>query len=120
MVTVEIIIHPEDREEFLVSVEQLRLNLLRNGAFLYRVDETLETPGTFRTEMLVASWADHLRQHGRMTKAETELAERVRAMHAVTKSRLCVITLGILPVDSARLQSIRKRARIPAYACART
>src|SRR5580704_9510272 len=82
MVTVEIIIRPEDREEFLASVQQLRLNFLRNGAFLYRVDENLETPGTFRTEMLVASWADHVRQHSRTTKAETELAERAWNLHA--------------------------------------
>jgi len=55
---------------------------LRNGAFLFRVDENLEHPGTFRTEMLVSSWAEHLRQYERMTKAETELVERVWAMHA--------------------------------------
>ena len=55
---------------------------LRNGAFLFRVDENLEHPGTFRTEMLVSSWAEHLRQFARMTKAETELVERVWAMHA--------------------------------------
>jgi hypothetical protein len=39
-------------------------------------------PGTFRTEMLVSSWAEHLRQYARTTKAETELVERVWAMHA--------------------------------------
>jgi len=82
MVTVEIIIRLEDREEFLASVEQLRLNFLRNGAFLYRVDENLEHSSTFRTEMLVSSWAEHLRQFARMTKAETELVERAWAMHA--------------------------------------
>jgi MFS family permease len=81
-VTVESIIRPENREEFLASVEQLRLIFLRNGAFLFRVEENLEHPGMFRTEMLVRSWAEHLRQHARMTKAETELAERVWAMHA--------------------------------------
>src|SRR3984893_14703430 len=81
-VTVETIIRPEDREEFLASLEQLRLIFLRNGAFLYRIDENLEHPGTFRTEMLVGSWAEHVRQHTRMTKAETEVAERVWAMHA--------------------------------------
>jgi predicted MFS family arabinose efflux permease len=81
-VTWELIIHPEDRDEFLALVEQLRLLFLRNGAFLSRVDEKLEHPGTFRTEMLVSSWAEHLRQHARMTKAETELVERVWAMHA--------------------------------------
>jgi hypothetical protein len=81
-VTRELIIHPEDRQEFLKLVKQLRLIFLRNGAFLFRVDENLEHPGTFRTEMLVSSWAEHLRQFARMTKAETELVERAWAMHA--------------------------------------
>ncbi|MBV9298782.1 MAG: MFS transporter [Verrucomicrobia bacterium] len=81
-VTRELIIRPEDREEFLALVEQLRLTFLRNGAFLFRIDENLEHPGTFRTEMLVSSWAEHLRQVARMTKTEAELVERVRAMHA--------------------------------------
>jgi Transmembrane secretion effector len=81
-ITVELIIRPEDREEFLAVIKELRLVFLRNGAFLYRVDEILEHPGTFRTEMRVSSWAEHLRQHARMTKAETELAQRVREMHA--------------------------------------
>jgi MFS family permease len=81
-VTVETVVRPEDREEFLALVEELRLIFLRYGASLFRVDESLEHPGTFRTEMLVSSWAAHLRQHARMTKAEAELANRVWAMHA--------------------------------------
>ena len=81
-VTWELIIRPEEREEFLALVKQLRLIFLRNGAFLFRFDENLEHPGTFRTEMLVSSWAEHLRQHARMTKAEIDLIERVWAMHA--------------------------------------
>jgi MFS family permease len=81
-VTVECIIRPEDREEFLALAEQLRLIFLRNGALLYRIEENLENPGTFRTEMLVASWAEHLRQHARTTKAEAEIAERAWNLHA--------------------------------------
>ena len=81
-VTRDLIIRPEDREEFLALVKEYRLIFLRNGAFLFRVGENLEHPGTFRTEMLVSSWAEHLRQFARMTKAETELVERVWAMHA--------------------------------------
>ena len=81
-VTRELIIRPQDQEEFLASINQLRLIFLRNGAFLFRVDENLEHSGTFRTEMLVSSWAEHLRQYARTTKAETELVERVWAMHA--------------------------------------
>jgi Transmembrane secretion effector len=81
-VTTELIIRPEDRERFLALMKELRLVFLRNGAFLFRVDEILERPGTFRTEMWVSSWAEHLRQHTRTTRAETELAERVWRMHA--------------------------------------
>jgi hypothetical protein len=81
-VTRELIIRPEDQEEFLALIKQLRLIFLRNGAFLFRVDENLEHSGTFRTEMLVSSWAEHLRQYARTTKAESELVERVWAMHA--------------------------------------
>ncbi len=81
-VTVESVIRPEDREEFLTLTEQLRLIFLRNGALLYRVDENLENPGTFRTEMLVGSWAEHVRQHARTTKAEAEIAERAWRLHA--------------------------------------
>jgi Transmembrane secretion effector len=58
------------------------LIFLRNGALLFRVEENLENPGTFRTEMLVASWGDHVRQHGRTTKTETEIAERAWSLHA--------------------------------------
>jgi transmembrane secretion effector len=81
-VTWELVIRPEDREGFLVLAKQLRLIFLRNCAFLFRVDENLEHPGTFRTEMRVSSWSEHLRQHARMTKAEIDFIERVRAIHA--------------------------------------
>jgi MFS family permease len=81
-VTVETIIRPEDREEFFLLTEQLRLIFLRTGALLYRVEESLENPGTFRTEMVVPSWAEHLRQHARTTRAETEIAERAWKLHA--------------------------------------
>jgi hypothetical protein len=81
-VTVETVVRPEDREEYLSLTEQLRLIFLRNGALLYRVDENLENPGTFRTEMLVAPWGDHVRQHSRTTKAESEIAERAWRLHA--------------------------------------
>jgi Transmembrane secretion effector len=81
-VTTEFIIRPQDREAFLALTRELRLVFLRNGAFLYRVEESLEHPGTFRTEMQVNSWAEHGRQHARTTKAEAELAERVWSMHA--------------------------------------
>ncbi len=87
-VTWELIIRPEDRAEFLALTKELRQIWLRNGAFLFRIEEFLERPGTFRTEMRVNSWAEHLRQHTRLTKAETELVERVWAMHSGEQERV--------------------------------
>jgi MFS family permease len=87
-ITVDFIVRPEDREEFLALMQQVRLVFLRNGAFLYRVEENLEEPGTFRTEMRLSSWAEHLRQNERMTKADIELVERLWAMHSGKQQRI--------------------------------
>jgi Transmembrane secretion effector len=84
-VTTEYVISPQDRNEFLALMEQVRLIFLRNGAFLFRVDENLENPETFRTEMLVSSWAEHTRQLARMTKMESEIFQRVLGMHVGDK-----------------------------------
>jgi hypothetical protein len=81
-VTMEFTIRPEDREAFLSLMNKVRLMFLRNGASLFRVDETLEEPGKFRTEMLVNSWAQHLRQHARTTREENELFSKALAMNA--------------------------------------
>jgi hypothetical protein len=81
-VTMEFTIRPEDREDFLSLMNKVRLMFLRNGASLFRVDETLEEPGKFRTEMLVNSWAQHLRQHERTTREENELFSKALAMNA--------------------------------------
>jgi MFS family permease len=107
-VTRDLIIRPGDREEFLVLIKEYRLIFLRNGAFLFRVGESLEHPGTFRTEMIVRSWAEHLRQFARMTKAETEFVEHVWAMHAGDEEMVVghYLQAGRLwsPVDFGRFQ----------------
>ena len=80
-ITRDYVIRSQDREEFLALMEQVRLIFLRNGAFLFRVEESLESPETFRTEMFVSSWAEHTRQLERMTKGESEIFQRASNMH---------------------------------------
>jgi hypothetical protein len=74
-------IYPERRLEFLDRMREMRLIYLRNGAFSWRLDEDLEQSNTFRMEMLVASWSEHLQQHERMTKAELAAWREVWQMH---------------------------------------
>jgi MFS family permease len=81
-VTTELIIRPQDREEFLALAKELRLIFLRNGANFCRVEESIEHPGTFRMEMRANSWGEYIRQCARTAKAENEIAERVHAMHS--------------------------------------
>jgi hypothetical protein len=66
-------IDEEQRDKFLDTARHARTIYLRHGATSYRVDEKLESPGTFRIEVVVHSWAAHLRQHARLTKAESEV-----------------------------------------------
>ena len=74
-------IDPERRVEFLDRMREMRLIYLRNGAFSWRLDEDLEQSNTFRMEMLVASWSEHLQQHERMTRAELAAWREVWQMH---------------------------------------
>jgi MFS family permease len=93
-VTMELMIRPQDRQEFIALTKELRLIFLRNGALLYRVNEIVELPGAFRTQMRVNSWAEYLRQYARMTKAETEVVERVQAMHSGEQKPVVIYTFG--------------------------
>jgi hypothetical protein len=85
-ITIEFTIAPENWGTFLAAIEQVRQAFLRNGAFLCNIDEDLERPGTFRAEMLVSSWAEHLRQLARMTKSDSEALRRVLEMHVASEA----------------------------------
>ena len=67
--------------EFVQLAREVRLIHLRNGAFSWRLYEDLERFNTFRIEMMVPSWTEHLLQLERMTKVERETIDRIRALH---------------------------------------
>jgi Transmembrane secretion effector len=111
-VTTELIIRPEDREEFLALTKELRLIFLRNGAFFYRVDEIIERPGTFRMEMRANSWGEYIRQRARTAKAEDDFVERVHAMHSGERELVVRHRVGSVPETVAGpLGRVGKRER---------
>jgi hypothetical protein len=81
LVTVEYRIRPEDREAFLDSIEPLRQERLRDGAFRWAVYEDASDPGRMVEAFLVGSWMEHLRQHERVTKADRLMQENVNRFH---------------------------------------
>jgi MFS family permease len=71
--------------EFIEIMREVRLIHLRNGAYSWRLHEDITRPNTFRLEVIVPSWNEHLLQIERITKAEKEVLERAWSMHCGQK-----------------------------------
>jgi MFS family permease len=80
-ITVEFKIDCAHGREFMNLMREVRLIHLRNGAYSWRLHEDLTRPNTFRLEMIVPSWNEHLLQKERMTNAEKELLQRAWSLH---------------------------------------
>ena len=80
-VTVEFKIDCAQGEEFRSLMREVRLIHLRNGAYSWRLHEDLTRSNTFRLELIVPSWNEHLLQRERMTKTETEVIEKAWSLH---------------------------------------
>jgi MFS family permease len=75
-ITIDYVIASDDRDEFRILMQEVQATCRRNGAFQCRLDESLDRPGLFRLEYLVSTWAEHLRQHMRMTVDETRVYKK--------------------------------------------
>jgi MFS family permease len=67
--------------EFVDIMREVRLIHLRNGAYRWQLHKDLTCPNTYRLEMTVASWNEHLMQFERMTKFDKDLLERAWNLH---------------------------------------
>ncbi|WNG22374.1 MFS transporter [Cystobacter fuscus] len=81
LVTVEYVIEPAKREEFLQHIHLLGGTRRRDGAVQWGVMEDTARPGHFLEYFIVDSWLEHLRQHERVTHEEQHLQDRLRALH---------------------------------------
>jgi hypothetical protein len=50
----------------------------RDGAFRWGIYRDVEQPEVYLETFVVDSWAEHLRQHDRLTRGDRELEERVQ------------------------------------------
>ncbi|MEP7280742.1 MAG: MFS transporter [Rubrivivax sp.] len=75
-------IRPQDAEDFLAVVGELRAPRQRDGATFWRIYRDLSDPTRFVERFIVSSWADYLHQRARATLADHAIEERVRAFVA--------------------------------------
>jgi len=78
LVTIEYRVALKDRDAFLAALDHVALERRRDGAYAWGVFEDVSERGRFVETFLVESWLEHLRQHERVTKADSVLQERVQ------------------------------------------
>ncbi len=69
-----------DRAAFLSALDRLQHERLRDGASTWGIFEDTAQPCRFLETFLVASWAEHLRQHQRVTNADYVLQQQINQL----------------------------------------
>jgi MFS family permease len=81
LVLIEYRIAPDQARVFARAMRALRRVRLRDGAFRWGLFGDTADPGHYLETFVVASWAEHLRQHERMTVGDREVRNRAMAFH---------------------------------------
>jgi MFS family permease len=81
MVLIEYDIAAADEAEFIAAMHQLGRIRLRDGAIRWGIFEDPASPGRHLESFLVENWAEHLRQHERVTIADREIEDRAKRFH---------------------------------------
>ncbi len=79
LVRLEYIIDPLKTREFLKALHAQGLVRRRDGAFFWSVFYDPAVPGRFVETFSNETWVEHLRQHDRITKADRQVEDAVRA-----------------------------------------
>lgn len=82
LVTVDYQIEPERSGEFVEAMREVKRILRRDGAVRWGLFADPARPGHYVETFLVESWAEHMRQHARITNADRVAQDRVRAFHS--------------------------------------
>ena len=80
LVTVEYHVAPENREAFLAALVPLAYQRQRNGAYDWNVFQDTSQPERMIETFLSDSWLDHLREHGRVTRADRAVEEQAKRL----------------------------------------
>ena len=80
LVTVEYHVSAEHREAFLNAIVPLARERRRDGAYEWDIFQDSAHPERMIETWLVDSWSEHMRQHGRITRADRAIEERVRRL----------------------------------------
>ncbi|HEX4793473.1 MAG TPA: MFS transporter [Humisphaera sp.] len=75
LIAVEYEVDPRHTEQFVKAMQRLRLQRMRTGAFSWGLFNDTADPTRFVETFLSDSWAEHVRQHARVTKHDQEIED---------------------------------------------
>jgi MFS family permease len=81
VVTIEYVIDPARREDFIVLMQESRRSRLRQGALDWALLRDIAQPGHYLEQITDESWTEHLRRFDRVTASDVALRERKLAFH---------------------------------------
>ena len=81
LIAVEYQIDIARRAEFIDVMQGMKMIRRRDGAMRWHLFEDAAAPGRMRESFLVESWAEHLRQHERMTAADRAVQTLAHSFH---------------------------------------
>ncbi len=81
VITIEYRIEPEDAEAFRAAMGPVAQTRYRDGAFSWTLSRDTEDPRRWLEVFFVESWAEHLRQHDRVTLADQRVQDHAKSFH---------------------------------------
>ncbi len=81
VVTIEYTIAEQDAEAFKAAMEPVSQTRYRDGAISWVLSRCTENPQRWLEVFIVESWAEHLRQHQRVTVADKRVQAAARTFH---------------------------------------
>lgn len=98
-------IAPEQREPFLAALGRLSEERRRDGAYEWGVSEDASGSKHVVEWFMVESWAEHLRQHQRVSKADADLQQELLAYQAGSDPP---VVMHYLALEAPRAASSRQ------------
>jgi MFS family permease len=81
LILIEYQVAREHRAAFLSALHHLSAERRRDGAYDWGVSEDAADPERMLEWFMVESWAEHLRQHQRVSRADADVQDAVRRFH---------------------------------------
>jgi hypothetical protein len=81
MITVTYRVSRPDRAGFLIALDRLSEERRRDGAYAWGASEDAADPERIVEWFFVESWAEHMRQHRRVSKVDADVQAEARRFH---------------------------------------